>query len=155
MRLGFVSCANLQAGWFSAYRHLAARNDLHAVIHLGDYFYESATSGMGKDDVTVRPHAPAHELLSLPDYRVRHAQYKQDRDLQDLHAAYPMIVTWDDHEVADDAWRGGAGNHTGLAAELPLQKGTHPAGGTAGVSHHASFLTRAGTGRLEAAPRPV
>ena len=114
LRLGFVSCANLQAGWFSAYRHLAARNDLHAVVHLGDYLYEYGSDGhgMGADDVVVRPHEPAHEILGLADYRRRHAQYKRDRDLQDLHAAYPMIATWDDHESANDAWRGGAANHS-------------------------------------------
>src|SRR5665811_568016 len=42
LRFGVVSCANLQAGWFSAYRHLATRNDLDAVLHLGDYLYEYA-----------------------------------------------------------------------------------------------------------------
>ena len=106
VRLGFASCANVQRGWFSAYRHLAARDDLHAVVHLGDYLYEG---GVGDSD--VRPHRPTTEIVSLADYRQRHAQYKADPDLQDLHAAYPMITVWDDHETANDAWRGGAGAH--------------------------------------------
>ena len=42
LRFGVVSCANWQAGWFSVYRHLAQRDDLHAVLHLGDYLYEYA-----------------------------------------------------------------------------------------------------------------
>ena len=50
-------------------------------------------------------------MVSLPDYRQRHAQYKQDPDLQDLHAKYPWVITWDDHEVANDQWAGGAENH--------------------------------------------
>ena len=114
LRLGVVSCANLQAGWFSAYRGLAARDDLHAVLHLGDYLYEYAPGqyGYGSDNEDIRSHVPAHEMVSLSDYRQRHAQYKRDRDLQDLHARYPWIVTWDDHEVANDAWRTGAENHT-------------------------------------------
>lgn len=107
LRFGFVSCSNVERGWFSAYRHLAARNDLHAVIHLGDYFYESATD----DESRVRTHEPRKELESLADYRQRHAQYKADRDLQDLHAAFPMIAVWDDHETSNDAWKDGAGNH--------------------------------------------
>ena len=113
LRLGVVSCANLQAGYFSAYRHLAARDDLHAVLHLGDYLYEYGPGdyGMGSDDVDVRKHAPAHEMVSLSDYRRRHGQYKSDRDLQALHAKYPMIATWDDHEVTNDQWNGGAENH--------------------------------------------
>jgi alkaline phosphatase D len=113
VRLGVVSCANLQAGWFSAYRGLVQRDDLHAVVHLGDYIYEYGPGeyGNGPDDIDIRPHVPAHEIISLTDYRQRHAQYKQDPDVQDLHAKYPWVVTWDDHEVADDQWSGGAVNH--------------------------------------------
>jgi alkaline phosphatase D len=113
LRFGVVSCANLQAGWFTAYRHLAARDDLHAVIHLGDYLYEYGPGeyGYGRDNVDVRPHVPAPEMLSLADYRPRPAQYKADPDLRALHARHPFIVTWDDHEVANDQWSGGAENH--------------------------------------------
>jgi alkaline phosphatase D len=113
LRFGIVSCANLQAGWFSAYRHLAAREDLDAVIHLGDYVYEYAPGqyGYGPSNVDIRSHEPAREMVSLADYRQRHAQYKQDADLQALHAQAPFIVTWDDHEVTNDSWRAGAENH--------------------------------------------
>ncbi|RYC05948.1 alkaline phosphatase [Nocardioides zhouii] len=113
LRFGVVSCANLQAGWFSAYRHLAARDDLQAVIHLGDYLYEYGPGeyGYGRANTDVRPHAPAHEIVSLADYRQRHAQYKTDPDLRALHARHPFIVTWDDHEVTNDQWRDGAENH--------------------------------------------
>lgn len=113
LRFGVVSCANLQAGWFSAYRGLAERDDLHAVVHLGDYLYEYAPGqyGYGVTDQDIRSHEPAHEMVSLADYRRRHAQYKRDPDLQALHAKYPWIVTWDDHEVTNDAYRDGAENH--------------------------------------------
>ncbi len=112
LRLGVVSCANLQAGWFSVYRHLANRNDLHAVLHMGDYLYEYAPGeyGYGQGNQDIRPHEPPHEMLTLPDYRQRHAQYKRDPDLQRLHAKYAFICTWDDHESADDSWKGGAVN---------------------------------------------
>ena len=59
----------------------------------------------------IRRHQPAKEMVALGDYRQRHAQYKADPDLQELHAAYPFIVTWDDHEVTYDQWQGGAENH--------------------------------------------
>ncbi|UPK76718.1 alkaline phosphatase D family protein [Nocardioidaceae bacterium SCSIO 66511] len=112
LRFGVVSCANLQAGYFAAYRHLA-RHDLDAVIHLGDYVYEYGPGeyGYGKDDTDVREHKPPHEMVDLADYRRRHAQYKRDADLSALHAKAPFIVTWDDHEVANDTWQGGAENH--------------------------------------------
>jgi alkaline phosphatase D len=106
LRVGVVSCSHFEAGYFAAYRHLAARKDLDAVLHLGDYIYEREP-GEG----SVRSHEPKHEIVTLSDYRRRHAQYKADPDLQRLHAQVPFIVTWDDHEVTNDSWSGGAGNH--------------------------------------------
>ncbi|WP_405661507.1 alkaline phosphatase D family protein [Streptomyces sp. NBC_01166] len=112
IRFGVVSCANWEAGWFSPYRHLADRADLDAVLHLGDYIYEYASGSYPTEDTVVRPHAPLHEILTLGDYRLRHGTYKTDADLQALHAAHPVIAIWDDHEFANDAWSGGAENHT-------------------------------------------
>ena len=106
LRFGVVSCSNWQHGYFAAYRYLAERGDLDAVLHLGDYVYEYAASADGP-----RQHLPANEMVSLADYRQRHAQYKTDEHLQRLHAIVPVIATWDDHEVANDAWSGGAENH--------------------------------------------
>ena len=113
VRFGVVSCANLEAGYFHAYRHLAKRGDLDAILHLGDYLYEYGVGeyAMGQRNVVVRPHSPRHEIVRLRDYRQRHAQYKQDPDLQALHARHPFIVTWDDHEVTNDTWANGAENH--------------------------------------------
>ncbi|WP_461110455.1 alkaline phosphatase D family protein [Streptomyces calidiresistens] len=110
LRLGVVSCSNYEAGHFSAYRHLAARGDLDAVLHLGDYLYEYGTG-----EYPARPartHLPAHEILTLADYRQRHAHYRSDPDLRAVTAAHPLIAIWDDHEVANDWWTDGAENHT-------------------------------------------
>ncbi|MCW8377955.1 alkaline phosphatase D family protein [Streptomyces justiciae] len=112
LRFGVVSCANWEAGYFSSYRHLAARGDLDAWLHLGDYIYEYGTGEYGTRDTVVRQHAPTHEILTLADYRVRHGKYKTDADLQALHAVAPVVAIWDDHEFANDAWSGGAENHT-------------------------------------------
>ena len=112
LRMGVVSCANWQAGYFSAYRYLADRGDLDVVLHLGDYLYEYAPGEYQARNVVVRPHDPAVEMTTLSHYRRRHAQYKTDLDLQALHGAVPFVVTWDDHEFANDAWSGGAENHT-------------------------------------------
>jgi alkaline phosphatase D len=113
LRFAVVSCANWQAGWFTSYRHLADRGDLDAVIHLGDYLYEYQPGkySFGHRNVDVRTHDPRRETISLRDYRRRHAQYKTDVDLQELHAAVPFVVTWDDHEVADGNWAHGAFEH--------------------------------------------
>jgi alkaline phosphatase D len=112
IRFGLVSCANWESGFFSAYRHLAARNDLDFILHVGDYIYEYATGGFGPGAEAGRINDPENECILWSDYCRRHAQYKSDPDLQGLHARYPFICTWDDHEVANDQWRDGAENHT-------------------------------------------
>ncbi|MBR7675847.1 alkaline phosphatase D family protein [Streptomyces daliensis] len=112
LRFGVASCSNYEGGWFSAYRHLAARSDLDAVLHLGDYIYEYGHAEYPMEGDVVRTVEPGHEIVSLADYRVRHGHYRTDPDLQALHAAHPVIAMWDDHEFANDAWSGGAENHT-------------------------------------------
>ncbi len=112
LRFAFVSCANLPQGFFNAYRHLAQREDLDVVLHLGDYLYEFENGGYGDGTALGRIPEPDRELLTLADYRTRHAQYKRDPDLQALHAVHPMIPVWDDHESANDSWRDGAENHS-------------------------------------------
>ncbi|WP_058044841.1 alkaline phosphatase D family protein [Streptomyces roseifaciens] len=112
VRFGVVSCANWESGHFAAYRHLADRRDLDAVLHLGDYIYEYASGTYPPAKQVVRPHAPAHEIVTLADYRTRHGRYKTDPDLQALHRTHPFVAIWDDHEFANDTWTGGAENHT-------------------------------------------
>jgi alkaline phosphatase D len=97
VRFGFVSCANYEHGYFAAYRHLADENpDL--VLFLGDYLYEY----IEETRPTVRRHSDGIEASTLPTYRNRYAQYRLDADLQQLHAQATALVTWDDHEVAND-----------------------------------------------------
>ncbi|MEC3981784.1 alkaline phosphatase D family protein [Amycolatopsis sp. H20-H5] len=107
LRFGVVSCANWFVGHFAPYGYLASRDDLDAVIHLGDYLYE-----MAPDPATdLRPNVPAHELVTLADYRQRHANHKTDAHVRAVHLRHPLIATWDDHEAADNAWSGGSPSH--------------------------------------------
>ena len=107
LRIGVVSCASLAHGYFNAYRRLGRRADLDLVVHLGDYIYEYGNGEYG----SLRNYQPPTEIVTLLDYRLRHNQYKTDPDLQSLHRQHPMVAIWDDHEFADNAWSGGAGNH--------------------------------------------
>ncbi len=111
--LGVFSCSNLPFGYFNAYAHAAARNDLDLILHLGDYLYEypRGTYPSLKDALPGRLIQPDHETLDLADYRLRYASYRADPDLQRLHQVYPMVAQWDDHELTNDAWTGGAQNH--------------------------------------------
>jgi alkaline phosphatase D len=108
VRIAVASCSNHAAGWFNAYRRIAERADLDLVLHLGDYLYEYGSGEYG----SVREPDPPHEMVVLSDYRRRHAQYKSDPDLQELHRQHPVIAIWDDHEISNDSWRDGAQNHT-------------------------------------------
>ncbi len=112
-KMAVVSCSNWPFGFFNAYREIAKREDLDAVIHLGDYFYEYGVNGYGGNigKQLGRNHEPEHETVTLADYRVRHAQYKSDPDLQAAHVAAPWFCTWDDHESTNNSYRSGAENH--------------------------------------------
>ncbi len=134
LRMGVVSCANWEAGYFAAYRHLAERGDLNLIVHLGDYLYEYGTAEFAAGSTVVRRTEPAHEIRTLADYRIRHAQYKTDPDLQALHASVPWAITWDDHEVANDMWSGGAENHT------PGTEGSFPARVAAARQAYAEWM---------------
>ena len=96
LRFGFVSCANYELGYFSAYRHLAAEEP-ELVIFLGDYIYEFTGRRPG-----VRGHSDGTAAHDLRTYRNRYAQYRTDPDLRQIHAAAPALMTWDDHEVQND-----------------------------------------------------
>lgn len=111
--LAACSCSNYPAGYFNAYRLMAETDAIDAVLHLGDYIYEYDRQGYASETARElhRESVPGHELVSLGDYRARHAQYRSDPDLQAAHARHPFIVVWDDHESANDGWTGGAENH--------------------------------------------
>jgi len=112
-KIAVCSCSNYPAGFFNAYRAMAIRNDIDLVLHLGDYIYEYNRDGYASEQAQSlnRLSMPEHEVVSLQDFRDRHAQYKSDQDLQALHARVPFILTWDDHETANDGWKNGAQNH--------------------------------------------
>lgn len=112
-RAAIFSCSNMPFGYFNAYGHAAARDDIDLAIHLGDYFYEYPTGDYPapRDAVAGRKPEPAGELIHLADYRLRYASYRSDPDLQKLHRGVSMIVQWDDHESSNDSWEGGAQNH--------------------------------------------
>jgi len=130
LRFGVASCSSYAHGYFHGYRSLSEQPDLDAVIHLGDYIYEYGTGEYGD----VRSYDPEHEIVSLDDYRLRYAQYRRDPDLQALHQQVPMIVAWDDHEVANNAWTDGAQNH------MPDREGEFSARKAAAVRAYMEWM---------------
>ena len=114
-RLGIAlaSCSNYAFGFFNAYDAIARDPGVEYVLHTGDYIYEYGADGWGAETARRlgRVHQPANEIVSLSDYRQRHAQYKTDAGAQAMHAAHPLLACWDDHESANNPWIGGAQNH--------------------------------------------
>ncbi|USD30661.1 alkaline phosphatase D family protein [Pseudoalteromonas sp. SCSIO 43201] len=115
VKLAVMSCANYPAGYFHVYAEAAKRNDLDAVLHLGDYIYEYGMGGYATDNAMQMGRGlesdNAEEIISLDDYRLRYAKYRTDPGLQALHANTPFIAVWDDHEVCNDSYLDGAENH--------------------------------------------
>lgn len=112
-RFAVISCSNYPFGYFNVYDLISRQEDIDAVLHLGDYFYEYGPDGYGGETGARlgRNHQPPKEVLTLSDYRTRHGQYKSDPASQAMHAAHPIIAIWDDHETANDSWKDGAENH--------------------------------------------
>ena len=119
VRLAVFSCSDYPAGYFNAY-DAAVSSGAQFSLHLGDYIYEykDGVYPTAASAVAARVSAPANELVTLADYRARHALHKADPNAKALHARMPMIAIWDDHEFANNAWMDGAENHD------PLTQGT-------------------------------
>lgn len=116
VKLAVFSCANYPTGYFNVYAEAAKRAETESydvAVHLGDYLYEYGPGQYASTNAQAlgRVVDPQKEIVALADYRRRYAQYRSDADLQKLHAAVPMIAVWDDHEIANDAWKNGAENH--------------------------------------------
>ena len=113
-RFAVVCCAKFNSGFFNAYRALAEMDDIDFVLHLGDYIYEAAEVPVGKQTPGAnigRPMDPLGTCVTAADYDTRYREYRGDHDLLLLHSRHAMIATIDDHELADNAWEGGADEH--------------------------------------------
>lgn len=128
LRIGATCCARYAQEEFGVYGALAAA-DVDLVVHLGDYIYEDAKGH-------TRPTEPDRTLVSLDDYRARHSLHRRDPHLQALHAAHPMVAVWDDHDLADNAWRDGAKSHD------PAEHGPWAERKQAALRAHHEFLPK-------------
>ncbi|MGH3353821.1 MAG: alkaline phosphatase D family protein [Nocardioides sp.] len=97
----FASCAKWDAGYFTAYQHLA-EEDVDVVFHLGDYHYEYGINANGGDRNVPVDSAFAGETTDLPRYRLQYGLWKSDPDLIAAHAAHAFVVAPDDHEIENN-----------------------------------------------------
>ena len=110
-RFAVLSCSSYEHGYFNAYNSIVRRNDVDAVLHLGDYIYEYEAGGY-TSGIQGRTVEPEDETITLSDYRTRYSHYRLDPDLMYIHQQFPFINVWDDHETANNSYNSGAGNHT-------------------------------------------
>jgi len=116
IKLAFVNCNDYRTGYFNTFYKMAERNDLDAVVHLGDYIYE------GGGGPTNRLHDPNAEIWKLVDYRTRLSQYRLDSNLRRCHQIYPWINIWDDHDIVVDALRDTSERHSGTYGSYQTRK---------------------------------
>jgi len=111
LTLAVFSCSQFQTGWFNAYGVAAHNTSAELFIHLGDYIYENVDGGL-----PIGREAEGRELATIHDYRQRFNQYRTDASLLFAHQNAPWITVWDDHEVADNAWKAGTTDSNDTAA---------------------------------------
>jgi len=116
LKFAVASCSNYEGGYYNAYGRIADRNDIDAVVHLGDYIYEYGKDTYSNPFISTtllgRVNQPSAEIINLADYRTRYSLYRLDNDLRRAHQQHPFITVWDDHESANDSYKDGAENHT-------------------------------------------
>jgi alkaline phosphatase D len=96
VRFAFFSCQDYAHGHYNAHA-LMAKEDVDFVVDLGDYiyaeYYHPGATGVRKDIGVAKTTA---------EYREKYRLYRSDENLRAVHAKFPMIAIWDDHEVEDN-----------------------------------------------------
>lgn len=139
VRFAFFSCQDYTHGYYNALEVMAG-GDYDFVLCLGDYIYaetyHSRATGTGVRDDTigsVNPDNPGivREAVTLDDYRQKYRLYRSDPALRAVHAAFPMVMLWDDHEVQD--------NYAGGAPDGGLPPGKHFSAARKAAARRAFF----------------
>ncbi len=101
VRLAVVSCSSIWSGYFNSYEAIARRNDLDAVVHLGDYIYDVPDP----DELRNMPANVQNTLNpdSLEAVRQRYRYYRKDPQLRRAHQQHPWVIVWDNHDIENRA----------------------------------------------------
>jgi alkaline phosphatase D len=117
VRFAVTSCQEYVGRWYHAWRRLVEREpELDFVLFLGDYIYESIADprfqpldsprSLTLPDGMSLDGTPGNLVaVTLADYRALYRQYRSDPELRRVHARYPFVVIWDDHEFSNDGWQ--------------------------------------------------
>ena len=128
LRFAVMSCQDFNGRWYNTLLPLLDER-LDAIIHLGDFIYETTGDPSFQEDEGRRVVFDDAEgaitlgqggfqaARSLDNYRQLYREYRTDPVLQRLLAQAPLVAIWDDHEFADDAWQDVATFHDGRVDE--------------------------------------
>ncbi|GAA0410102.1 alkaline phosphatase D [Acrocarpospora corrugata] len=150
LSFAIAACAHYEHGYYTAYKRLAEQEP-ELVVHLGDYMYEYQPDGYTAPGGNIRQHSGGHKCATLADYRMRHAQYKSDPDLQAAHAVAPWLVAFDDHEIENN-WAGSKSSSGAPAFErrranafqayyenMPLRRSSIPHGAAIKINRRVTW----------------
>jgi len=108
VKLAHGSCMSFSQGYFNVFREIAYRDDIDAVVFLGDWLYEYGDT----EDYYRSVRSSYGNQISVNDYRRKYREVKTDPDIRFCMQRHPFIAVWDDHEFANDAYVDGAQNHS-------------------------------------------
>jgi alkaline phosphatase D len=105
VHFAFWSCQDFTHGFYNAHDLLAAE-DLDFVVCLGDYIYaeteETGATAVRADRIGSTGPDGTRAAITLDDYRAKYRLYRSDPSLRRVHARFPTVMLWDDHEVQDN-----------------------------------------------------
>ena len=105
VHFAFWSCQDFTHGFYNAHDLLAAE-DLDFVVCLGDYIYaeteETGATAVRADRIGSTGPDGTRAAITLDDYRAKYRLYRTDPALRRVHARFPTVMLWDDHEVQDN-----------------------------------------------------
>jgi alkaline phosphatase D len=103
IRFGVISCQEFTFGYFNAHA-LLAKEDVDFVINAGDYIYSDVgldpPIGVRKGNFTTSE--GRFSAFTVEEYREHYQRAKSDSNMRKVHATFPMISLWDDHEVQNN-----------------------------------------------------
>ena len=111
-----ANCQDYVGRYWNSYQQMltAAPEELDFFLSIGDYIYETSNpNGTPTGARTISFSKPAEAIdlgggnlaaRSVGNYRDLYRTYRSDPLLQQVHARWPIIATWDDHEYSDDCW---------------------------------------------------
>jgi hypothetical protein len=91
LQFAVVSCSNYQAGYYNAFGRIAERDNLNAVIHLGDYIYEGTERPFDKENKLPFDEFEATHFVMNKEWWLHY--YRKRYGLKSMHSLLYGTIT--------------------------------------------------------------